>query len=135
MATGRNFFTTLMILCVLNMILMPKTTYSAPPHLLSRQRRVSDQRLAEIETLLGLLKMKGKLVKVPIAFGLLDPKKIGRRRRFATDDKFESLERKIRMIADYSDTFDENMLEEKILPLLVKLKEIQQNVDDKYSFI
>ena len=44
--------------------------------LYSRQRRVSDQRLAEIETLLGLLKMKGKLVKVPIAFGLLDPKKM-----------------------------------------------------------
>ncbi|KOX75136.1 hypothetical protein WN51_14283 [Melipona quadrifasciata] len=45
----------------------------------------------------------------------------GRRRRSATDDKLES--RKIRMIAD---TFDENMLEEKILPLLVK--SIKNNV-------
>ncbi|XP_043510536.1 uncharacterized protein LOC122528940 isoform X2 [Frieseomelitta varia] len=84
MATGTNFFATLMILCVLNVILMPKTTYAAPPHLLSRQRRVSDQRLAEIETLLGLLKMKGKLVKVPIAFGLLDPKKMFRNLRNRT---------------------------------------------------
>lgn len=42
----------------------------------SRQRRVSDQRLAEIETLLGLANVRGKVVTVPVAFGVLDPDKM-----------------------------------------------------------
>ncbi|KAF4521740.1 hypothetical protein B566_EDAN010005 [Ephemera danica] len=50
----------------------------ARPH---RQKRVSDQRLAELETLLALAKMKGKLITVPIGFGRVDPTKIGKRRR------------------------------------------------------
>ncbi|XP_046743634.1 uncharacterized protein LOC124409817 isoform X2 [Diprion similis] len=48
---------------------------------LSRQKRVSDQRLAELETLLALSKLRGQLVTVPVAFGQVDPNKIGRRRR------------------------------------------------------
>lgn len=42
----------------------------------SRQRRVSDQRLAEIETLMGLENVRGKVVTVPVAFGVLDPDKM-----------------------------------------------------------
>lgn len=39
-------------------------------------KRVSDQRLAELETLLALSKMSGKLVTVPLAFGKIDPAKM-----------------------------------------------------------
>lgn len=46
-----------------------------------RQKRVSDQRLAELETIMALRKMAGKLVTVPLGFGQVDPNKIGRRRR------------------------------------------------------
>lgn len=46
-----------------------------------RQKRVSDQRLAELETYMALRKMAGKLVTVPLGFGQVDPAKIGRRRR------------------------------------------------------
>jgi hypothetical protein len=39
-----------------------------------RIKRVSDQRLAELETLIALSKMRGKLVTVPIGFGKIgDP--------------------------------------------------------------
>ncbi|XP_046409175.1 uncharacterized protein LOC124174086 [Ischnura elegans] len=48
---------------------------------LHRRKRVSDQRLAELETLLALSKMRGKLVTVPVGFGRIDPQKLGRRRR------------------------------------------------------
>ena len=34
---------------------------------------MSDQRLAELETLLSLSKMKGRIVQVPIGFGKVDP--------------------------------------------------------------
>lgn len=55
----------------------------ARPH---RQKRVSDQRLAELETLLALAKMRGKLVTVPIGFGKIDPVKIGKRKRRSQND-------------------------------------------------
>lgn len=42
----------------------------------SRQKRVSDQRLAELETLLALEKIRGQLVTVPVAFGRVDPAKM-----------------------------------------------------------
>ncbi|KAK5638988.1 hypothetical protein RI129_013283 [Pyrocoelia pectoralis] len=48
---------------------------------ITRLKRVSDQRLAELETLVALSKMSGKLVTVPLGFGKVDPKTIGRRRR------------------------------------------------------
>ncbi|EZA51343.1 hypothetical protein DMN91_001554 [Ooceraea biroi] len=68
------------ILCVLVVALLPETTYARPPHwLLNRHRRVSDQRLAEIETMLGLEKVKG--VAVPVGLGKIDPAIIGRKRR------------------------------------------------------
>ncbi|XP_071875396.1 uncharacterized protein [Bombus fervidus] len=130
MAANTSLFVTLMVLCVLNVILMPGTTHARPPSLLNRQRRISDQRLAEIETLLGLEKVKGKVVTVPIAFGLVDPAKIGRRRRSATNNRFETLQRSMKIIANNPDTFNEDML-----PLPVKLKESRLGVDDEYSYI
>ncbi|KAJ9576756.1 hypothetical protein L9F63_025347, partial [Diploptera punctata] len=48
---------------------------------LCRQKRVSDQRLAELETYMALRNLAGKLVTVPVGFGQVDPAKIGRRRR------------------------------------------------------
>ncbi|KAF5284130.1 hypothetical protein FQR65_LT00130 [Abscondita terminalis] len=51
----------------------------------SRLKRVSDQRLAELETLVALSKMSGKLVTVPLGLGKVDPKIIGRKRRSQLD--------------------------------------------------
>jgi hypothetical protein len=44
--------------------------------LLHRQKRVSDQRLAELETYMALRRMAGKLVTVPLGFGQVDPAKM-----------------------------------------------------------
>ncbi|KAL0280795.1 UNVERIFIED_CONTAM: hypothetical protein PYX00_001986 [Menopon gallinae] len=52
-----------------------------PFRTLSRQKRISDQRLAELETLIALSKMKSKMVTIPVGFGRVDPLKIGRRKR------------------------------------------------------
>lgn len=34
---------------------------------------MSDQRVAELETLLALARMRGRLVTVPVGFGRVDP--------------------------------------------------------------
>lgn len=39
----------------------------------SRHKRTSDQRLAELETLIALENLRGKLVTVPVGFGKVDP--------------------------------------------------------------
>ncbi|XP_076753956.1 uncharacterized protein LOC143425213 [Xylocopa sonorina] len=129
--SSTSLFAILLVLCVLVVILMPGVTYARPPPLLSRQRRVSDQRLAEIETLLGLENVRGKVVTVPVAFGVLDPLKIGRRRRSATSNRLETLQRIMKIIANDPELLDD----EKILSLPMKLKESQQSVDDEYRFI
>ena len=41
-----------------------------------RYKRMSDQRLAELETLLSLAKLKGRIVQMPIAFGKVDPARL-----------------------------------------------------------
>ncbi|XP_050040855.1 uncharacterized protein [Dermacentor andersoni] len=57
----------------------------------SRDRRsgISDQRLAELETLAGLKSLRHRLkgIKFPVAYGLVDPNQIGKRKR-----SFDSLE-------------------------------------------
>lgn len=131
MGTRVNLFATVMVLCALVVIVMPGVTYARPPPLLSRQRRVSDQRLAEIETLLGLENVRGKLVKVPVAFGVLDPDKIGRRRRSATNNRLETLQRIMQLVANNPDILDE----EKLLSLPLKLKESRRGVINDYRFI
>jgi len=61
---------------------------------IERQKRsgISDQRLAELETLLALSRMKGKLVTVPVAFGVIDPDKIGKRKRAHLESPYEMSE-------------------------------------------
>lgn len=74
------------ILCVLMVALISETAYIRPPDWvphLSRYRRLSDQRLAEIETILALQNVKG--VAVPVAFGKVDPAVVGRKRRSITE--------------------------------------------------
>ncbi|XP_046477287.1 uncharacterized protein [Neodiprion pinetum] len=66
---------------LLILALLATDTDARPSGPLSRQKRVSDQRLAELETLLALSKLRGRLVTVPVAFGQVDPTIIGRRRR------------------------------------------------------
>ncbi|XP_059480110.1 uncharacterized protein LOC132199429 [Neocloeon triangulifer] len=67
---------------VLVLIVALVVAFATHVHSMPRRiKRVSDQRLAELETLIALSKMRGKLVTVPIGFGRIDPAKIGRRRR------------------------------------------------------
>ncbi|XP_076162892.1 uncharacterized protein LOC143144412 [Ptiloglossa arizonensis] len=127
-----SLFPMFLMFCALVVVLMPGAAYARPPSLLSRQRRVSDQRLAEIETLMGLENVRGKVVTVPVAFGVLDPDKIGRRRRSATNNRLETLQRIVRILANNPDMF---VAEEKILPLPLKFKESRRNVDDEYQLI
>ncbi|XP_053596976.1 uncharacterized protein LOC128668278 isoform X1 [Microplitis demolitor] len=65
-----------------------------------RRKRVSDQRLAELETLLALARMRGKLVTVPVGFGRVDPAKIGRRRRSSIDHDLLKLKRILQAVVD-----------------------------------
>ncbi|XP_011859558.1 PREDICTED: uncharacterized protein LOC105557036 [Vollenhovia emeryi] len=51
----------------------------------SRQRRLSDQRRAELETWLGLTKINDEQSLTTRTSRQLDPVRIGRRRRFAVD--------------------------------------------------
>ncbi|XP_029056326.1 uncharacterized protein LOC114883081 isoform X1 [Osmia bicornis bicornis] len=125
----KSLFVTLMVLSVLDLILMPTTTHARPPpSLLSRQRRVSDQRLAEIETLIGLENVKGKVVTVPVAFGVVDLNKIGRRRRSATNNRLETLQRILRIVANDPELLDD----EKILSLPMKMKESRHAANDEW---
>lgn len=126
-----GLFTTLLVLCALNAILMPDTIYARPPSLLSRQRRISDQKLAEIETLIGLNEMKGMVKTVPVGFGAFDLKKIGRRRRSAINNKLETLQRIMQIINDNPELLEED----NILSSPVKLKESRQRENDEYSLI
>uniref|UniRef100_T1IUA0 Uncharacterized protein n=1 Tax=Strigamia maritima TaxID=126957 RepID=T1IUA0_STRMM len=74
----RNMAPTKSHVALLILIISAMTVQSASTE---REKRsgISDQRLAELETLLALSKMKGKLVTVPVAFGVIDPDKIGKR--------------------------------------------------------
>jgi len=51
----------------------------------NRNKRVSDQRLAELETLLALARLKGRFANVQVGYGFINPNKIGRKKR-AVDD-------------------------------------------------
>ncbi|XP_071056980.1 uncharacterized protein [Onthophagus taurus] len=49
-----------------------------------RVKRVSDQRLAELNTKLGLSQLKGQIVTIPVAHGKLDPAIISDQEKFTT---------------------------------------------------
>ncbi|XP_066998509.2 uncharacterized protein [Anabrus simplex] len=77
MSSSSRLAASLLALFVLLALLAP-ISHAAP---YSRQKRVSDQRLAELETMLALNRLKGRLVTVPVGFGKVDPNYLGRRRR------------------------------------------------------
>ncbi|XP_034235166.1 uncharacterized protein LOC117641722 [Thrips palmi] len=70
----------LVLVSALVFVLVAPVVFARPPH---RQKRVSDQRLGELEALLALKKLRGKLVTVPVAFGQINPNDYGRKRRSA----------------------------------------------------
>ncbi|XP_058800911.1 uncharacterized protein LOC131669789 [Phymastichus coffea] len=78
--------------------LLVRIAEARPSRILSRPKRVSDQRLAELETLVSLAKMKGKLITVPIGYGHVDPYKLGRRRRSSTESDLSELRRILRSV-------------------------------------
>ncbi|XP_065168636.1 uncharacterized protein [Atheta coriaria] len=96
--------------------------------LLNRIKRVSDQRLAELETLIALDRLKGKLITVPVGIGLpSDPRIIGRKRR--TDESilqnlFNASEEDISDQAAILDA-EEAELEAKEDTLLQRLQSLQ----------
>ncbi|KAG7214091.1 hypothetical protein KM043_001450 [Ampulex compressa] len=104
----RTLLTSIVLLSVLALVLGPRSTFARPSPSLSRQKRVSDQRLAELETLLALQKLKGRLVTVPIAFGVLNPDKIGRRRRSSTDEGLRKLQRVLRFVEENPSFLEED---------------------------
>ncbi|KAI9552055.1 hypothetical protein GHT06_022392 [Daphnia sinensis] len=58
----------------------------------SRQKRVSDQRLAELQTLLALARLKGKMsTSSGKYYGYVDPSKIGRKKRSQDEESGGSL--------------------------------------------
>ncbi|XP_031366325.1 uncharacterized protein LOC116185629 [Apis dorsata] len=126
-----GLFITLLVLCALNVILMPNTIYARPPSLLSRQRRVSDQILAERETDIGLGEVKGIIKVVPVGFGAFDLQRIGRRRRSAINNKLETLQRIMQIINNNPELLDKD----NILSSPVKLKESRQRASEEYPFI
>ncbi|XP_011860373.1 PREDICTED: uncharacterized protein LOC105557672 [Vollenhovia emeryi] len=103
------------ILCVLLAVLLSETAHARPSRdwLLSRQKRLSDQRLAELETLLALQNVKG--VVVPVGFGKVNPAVLGRKRRSISEDNLRKLHHLLLLIArDAESTADQS---DQIRPL------------------
>ncbi|XP_012285833.1 uncharacterized protein LOC105702680 [Orussus abietinus] len=98
-ATSGARLVTLVAAGVLLLVLLPDLALARPSGVISRQKRVSDQRLAELETLLALAKMRGKLVTVPVGFGRVDPAKIGRKRRSNVDSDLQKLRQILQAVA------------------------------------
>ncbi|XP_033222997.1 uncharacterized protein LOC117176796 [Belonocnema kinseyi] len=92
---------------LLLLVLLPEPTHARPPGVISRQKRVSDQRLAELETLMALSRLKGKLVTVPIGFGRVDPAKIGRKRRSSAGNNIQNLRRFFQNISQDAELIDD----------------------------
>ncbi|XP_011645009.1 uncharacterized protein LOC105432086 [Pogonomyrmex barbatus] len=95
-------------LCILIVALLSETTYARPRQdwFLSRQKRLSDQRLAELETLLALENVKG--IVVPVGFGKVNPAVLGRKRRSISEDNFRKLQHLLLLIAqDAESTADQ----------------------------
>lgn len=62
-----------------------------------RQKRLSDQRRAELETLMALSKMTGKLVTVTRGGRQLDASKIGRKKRSVFEMNMKNLRKLFRL--------------------------------------
>ncbi|XP_015117048.1 uncharacterized protein LOC107041154 isoform X2 [Diachasma alloeum] len=119
-------FSTVVSLIVL-VALMPEFTYARPAAVtMGRHKRTSDQRLAELETLIALENLRGKLVTVPVGFGKVDPAKIGRRRRSSVEFDLQRLRRFLQVLGSQSESNSEESSEE-IFPSL--LNEDQRDED------
>lgn len=70
----------LMTLAACCALLLPPAT-ARPQQTSSIEKRVSDQRLAELETLLAMAVSNRRMSDMPVGFGLIDPHAIGRRKR------------------------------------------------------
>lgn len=130
---GVNFLVTALVVSAFLIVVLPEPAYARSMSLLSRHRRVSDQRLAEIETLLALEKMKGRVVTVPVAFGVLDPDKIGRRRRSVTDDRMSMLQRILQILANNPELISRE--NEKIVSWRAKEEEDRQADSGEYQLV
>lgn len=89
-------------------IINPEESYplAGTPHesnLRVKRSGISDQRLAELETLLALKRMRDEHLKNRmVAFGLFDPEQIGRRRRRSSNEEYEpSFYEKLRKLDDH----------------------------------
>lgn len=102
------------MLCVLLVVLLSEAAYARPADwLLSRQKRLSDQRLAELETLLALQNVKG--VVIPVGFGKVNPAIAGRKRRSVSENNLRKLQHLLLLIAqDAESTADQS---DQIRPL------------------
>ncbi|KAH0550042.1 uncharacterized protein LOC123261600 [Cotesia glomerata] len=100
------FFKTVIVVIVICTIVIDVQARSIGG-VLSRRKRVSDQRLAELETLMALARMRGKLVTVPVGFGRVDPAKIGRRRRSSIEYNLQKLQRILQTVVNDSESGSE----------------------------
>jgi len=58
----------------------------------SKRSGISDQRLAELETLIALSNMRGRIRNAQVAYGVIDPDKIGKRKRsFIKDEDLDGV--------------------------------------------
>ncbi|KAK9508194.1 hypothetical protein O3M35_007911 [Rhynocoris fuscipes] len=71
-----------------------------------RQKRVSDQRLAELETLVALSHLKGHLKPVRYGYGSVNPLKLGRKRRSTTTSLL--LDKLLDQIEEKRENFDDD---------------------------
>ncbi|XP_032686135.1 uncharacterized protein LOC116851140 [Odontomachus brunneus] len=114
------------ILCVLLVVLLPGASYARPADwLLSRQKRLSDQRLAELETLLALQRLKG--IVVPVGYGKVDPALLGRRRRSIPEDDLRELQRLLLIVSQNAESTAEQSDQFRPLPWKEDLQEAQRD--------
>ncbi|XP_054164753.1 uncharacterized protein LOC128962406 [Oppia nitens] len=82
---GKHFYRLITISTILvAVVLLNKAMAKPVKDENKREKRsgISDQRLAELETLLELKRLRENLrTRTPVAYGLIDPAKIGRRRK------------------------------------------------------
>ncbi|KAL7287483.1 hypothetical protein TKK_0018583 [Trichogramma kaykai] len=95
---------------ILSLVLSVQISEAKPMKLLSRPKRVSDQRLAELETLIALSKMRGKMITIPVGFGKIDPMKIGRKRR--SPEQIEVTQ--LRRVFDSNRPVSENLSDDNV---------------------
>ncbi|GAB6023681.1 hypothetical protein CHUAL_008443 [Chamberlinius hualienensis] len=67
----------------------------------SKRSGISDQRVAELETIIALTNMRNRLRNSQVAYGLIDPEKIGKRKRSYVSNTNDDDERRRLLGDDY----------------------------------